>query len=63
MFLEDDIYNTDPRDSLQGLLDILVLIETVIVIQTELVKSRGARITNMLCRSSLVCLDVILVLT
>ena len=41
------IINTDPGNSLQSLLNIIILIETVIVIESELVKPRCAGITIM----------------
>ena len=47
-------YNTYPGDSLQSLLNIIILIEAVIVIQSELVEARSAEI-SMMQIWSLVC--------
>ena len=47
------LVNTDPGDSLQSLLHIIILIEAVIVVQTELVKPRSAEIATMQILSSL----------
>ena len=41
------LVNTDPGDSLQSLLNIIILIEAVIVIQSELVEARSAEISMM----------------
>ena len=41
------IYSSHPGASLQSLLNVLILVQTVVVIQSKLVKSRGAEISIM----------------
>ena len=45
------VWYTHPGASLQGLLDVLILVQTVVVIQSKLVKSRGAEINDAMMQT------------